>query len=112
MSEGNDMMYWVWSLVVKALTLTAPFLLGDANLDGTVDAQDLNSMAVNWQQSIAKWSAGDFTADGEVNAADLNLLALNWQSSTPLAAAVPEASALALGLLSMVFFGGWGRRRL
>lgn len=54
--------------------------LGDASLDGHVDAFDLNLLASHWQQSNAFWSAGDFTGDGYVDAFDLNLLASQWQA--------------------------------
>jgi hypothetical protein len=86
-------------------------LLGDANLDGVVDAFDLNVLASNWQAGGRLWTEGDFTADGVVDAFDLNALAGNWQRSDggsleaalaahPLlrAAAVPEPASLgALG---------------
>jgi hypothetical protein len=56
--------------------------LGDATLDGKVDALDLNLLAAHWNVSSgALWSSGDFTGDGAVNAFDLNLLAANWQYS-------------------------------
>ena len=63
-------------------------------------------MALNWQQEVALWSAGDFTADGLVNVDDLNLLALNWQQSIPDAginAIVPEPSTIALALSWILF---------
>jgi hypothetical protein len=73
------------------------YLNGDANLDGAVNAMDLNALGINWQQTVDPWSQGDFNADGIVNAADLNLLAINWQQTIPMAAqAVPEPAALLL----------------
>ncbi len=76
------------------------FLYGDANLDGTVDATDLNAVGISWgRQDVNEWSRGNFGGGG-VAADDLNRLALNWQqSSSPLAAgqaAVPEPGGLAL----------------
>jgi hypothetical protein len=91
-----------------------PYLNGDANLDGSVGAPDLNAVALNWNTSPDPWSDGDFNADGNVDAQDLNLLALSWQQSIPLAAAnsaVPEPAAITLALLSIVFLGGWRRRK-
>ena len=45
--------------IVQSLTAAAgangfaqPYLLGDANLDGMVDAQDLNAVGQNWLASI------------------------------------------------------------
>ena len=88
-----------------------PYLGGDANLDGTVDAQDLNSLALNWQQNVDPWSQGDFNTDGFVDASDLNALALNWQSSIPsAAAAVPEPNSLAILCLCVITIV-LGRRR-
>ena len=57
------------------------YLVGDANLDGTVDATDLNAVVNNWQNSPDTWSGGDFNADGVVGAQDLDAQALNWQLS-------------------------------
>ena len=65
---------------------------GDANLDRTVDARDLNTIGIHWQDSGSGWEDGDFTGDGNVDARDLNLLALNWRKTAAAAAArVPRA---------------------
>ena len=65
---------------------------GDTNLDGRVNATDLNNLALNWQQnSNAAWSGGDFTADGMVDVTDLNQLALHWRDFVPFSGAVPVA---------------------
>lgn len=53
--------------------------LGDANLDGSVNATDLNVLGMNWQDNAGSWCGGDFDGDGRINANDLNLLGLNWQ---------------------------------
>ena len=83
-----------------------PYLLGDANLDGTVDAQDLNVVGRNWQSATGLWSNGDFNADNRVNAGDLNGVGGNWQKSisTAAPASVPEPGGwlmLYAGLLSL-----------
>ena len=89
------------------------YLLGDSNLDGSVDATDLNNLALHWQQNGTQWSAGNFTADGSINALDLNALALNWQQTIPMAstvsAPVPEPSASILALVGISL--AWGRAR-
>jgi hypothetical protein len=64
---------------------------GDANLDGRVDALDLNVVSTYWQGRDKVWAQGDFTGDGVVDADDLNQLALNWQSGV---AATAAASAV------------------
>jgi hypothetical protein len=56
-----------------------PYASGDADLDGDVDAGDLNSLGIHWGADEAGWSAGDFTGDAAVTALDLNALALNWR---------------------------------
>lgn len=72
---------------------------GDANLDGRVDATDLNVVALHWQQAgDFGWSGGDFDGDGVVNASDLNAIGLGWDSAFA-AAAVPEPGHGAAQLL-------------
>jgi hypothetical protein len=101
-------------------------LQGDANMDGAVDAFDLNTVAASWQAGGKLWTDGDFTGDGVVNAFDLNALAANWQggSLTGLAAAmeaypafstttVPEpASVLVLGVTGAGLMARRRRRRV
>jgi hypothetical protein len=78
-----------------------PLLGGDANLDGIVDAKDLNRIGLHWQiMEGMTWSQGDFDADGRVNAADLMHLGINWQQSVPQAAvSVPEPTSYLLAVL-------------
>ena len=86
------------------------FLVGDANLDGSVDSSDLNALGISWLTENNLWSQGNFVGGGS-NAADLNALALNWRSRVEAAAnqAVPEPTGffLALGLFGTL----WYRRR-
>ena len=57
---------------------TAP--IGDANLDGAVDFNDLTIVAQNYNAAVGPsgWTSGDFNGDGVVNFDDLNLLAQNY----------------------------------
>ena len=77
------------------------YLAGDANLDGTVNAADLNAVALGWQQAVTTWSGGNFTADGIVDSQDLNVLALNWQASAAprTASVVPEPAGITLAII-------------
>ena len=64
---------------------------GDANLDGAVDATDLNQVGIHWQSHCSGWADGDFSGDGAVNVVDLNRVGINWLQSTQAAARVPRA---------------------
>ncbi len=92
------------SIAAERNGFAAPYLNGDADLDGSVLASDLNAVGRNWRGTPDPWSDGDFNADGTVDAGDLNLLGLNWQQSIlPAAAgeAVPEPSGLALLMIAV-----------
>ncbi|MGA2442123.1 MAG: dockerin type I domain-containing protein [Tepidisphaeraceae bacterium] len=56
-------------------------LLGDANLDGLVNAADFTILAANFNQPVTAWDQGDFNYDGLVNAADFTDLAANFNQS-------------------------------
>ena len=91
---------------------------GDANADGSIDFNDLVTIAQNYNitDGQRRWSEGDFNYDGNINFADLVLLAQNygqtgpqptdpipgatadftsdWTTAQALAAEVPEPSTL------------------
>jgi hypothetical protein len=102
--DNADLTDWL-SEAATYNAFTFPYLLGDANLDGSVNASDLNALGRNWLGSPNAWQSGDFTADGRVDAMDLNQLAVNWQQSIPSAASpqsVPEPAASILLLLGII----------
>ena len=106
--DGNvdlaDQSDWL-SQAATANGFAEPYLQGDTNLDGIVNASDLNAIGLSWQSDASNWTEGDLNADGVVNATDLNLIGLNWQQSIAAAgaeqAAVPEPSSIVL-LASML----------
>jgi hypothetical protein len=53
-------------------------LVGDANLDGIVNGQDLAILAANFGKSSPDWTAGDFNYSGMVGATDFAGLAANF----------------------------------
>lgn len=92
--------------------LIMPALLGDANLDGTVNLTDLLTLLNNYGLSGKDWAEGDFNYDGTVNLTDLLSLLNNYGLSTggiATSAAVPEP--VTAGLLTVGFAGALIRRR-
>jgi hypothetical protein len=78
-------------------------LLGDANLDGSVNGEDFTILASNFNQPVTSWDQGDFNYDGEVNGEDFTLMAANFNqeaSGTTMAGdlAALDAFAAANGL--------------
>lgn len=57
--------------------------LGDADLDGQVNFNDLVRLAQNYNQSNKTWFQGDFNYDGQVDFNDLVALAQNYNSPVP-----------------------------
>ncbi|MCH8923801.1 MAG: hypothetical protein IIA67_11730 [Planctomycetes bacterium] len=68
-----------------AASLLAGGIGGDANLDGTVTAADLDILRRNWKTENLQrgWTNGDFNDDGLVNLIDLVITADNWQAGVP-----------------------------
>ncbi len=68
---------------------------GDANLDGKIDSQDLNTVVAHWQTTGQTWTTGDFDGDGKVDIQDLNDVTSNWQAGAN--SFLPYASLLPAG---------------
>jgi len=72
-------------------TMGRPF--GDADLDGDVDIEDFNTLAVHFDpldvNSSNPWDRGDFDGDLDIDIADFNELARNF-SSTPNRSTIAE----------------------
>jgi hypothetical protein len=87
-------------------------VIGDTNLDGTVNLTDLLTLLNNYGQTSADWSQGDFNYDSSVNLTDLLGLLNNYGQSVTLASAntnaVPEPASLSVLVLGMA---GCLRRR-
>ena len=101
-----------WSAGDNLLTVTYT-LCGDADLDGTVNGADLNTVLSNYNKTGKYWSQGDFNYDGTVNGADLNMVLSNYNQTVSVGAAVPEPSTLLLaaaGLLGLLAYA-WRKRK-
>ena len=99
---------------VSALYAAAPTMPGDANMDGTVDINDLTVVLANYSQSGMNWTTGDFTGSGTVDINDLTIVLANYNQSASAAglAAVPEPSSLLLTTAALIgLLACRGRRR-
>ena len=70
--DVNQFLFW---LAVKN-QCSAPYMRGDANLDGVVDGFDFLALRENIFQR-GNWSQGDFTCDGFVDGQDFVLWNMN-----------------------------------
>jgi hypothetical protein len=77
--------------------------IGDANLDGVVNTQDLARMS----STGTTWAEGDFNYDGKVNADDYALFALgSLYGQSNISATLPEP-----GILSLLLCAAWSLQR-
>jgi hypothetical protein len=96
--DDADITQWLADAAIEN-GYAAPYVIGDTNLDGTVDFADFVNLNNNWQQtqlsngSPVAWSSGDFDGNGIVDFADFVVQNNNWQRSIASAApitALPE----------------------
>jgi hypothetical protein len=66
-------------------------LLGDANLDGVVNAIDFGILAANFNKGVTGWDKGDFNYDNVVSAIDFGELAANFNKGASGASIGPGA---------------------
>ena len=76
-------------------------LVGDANMDGLVNEDDLGMM----QSTGTVWTQGDFNYDGKVDADDFSLFMLGEATSAALGHPVPEPAGMGvcIGLMVISF---------
>ncbi len=66
-------------------------LLGDANLDGTVNGSDFSILAANFGLGHTNWDQGDFLYGSSVNGSDFSALAANFGQGSNYGSAVTAA---------------------
>jgi hypothetical protein len=71
-------------------------LLGDANLDGTVNGSDFSILAANFGLGATNWDQGNFLFSASVNGSDFSALASNFGQGANGAANVTPANRAAL----------------
>ena len=101
---------WLSQAGAENLPSGNPYLVGDANLDGSVDVPDFNIWNSAKFTTTGKWSMADFNADGSTDVPDFNAWNSNkFQSANT--AAVPEPSTWVLTLLITLGTLCWYRRK-
>ena len=102
-----------WSMQVSGGNIELMYaggrIMGDVNLSGYVDDDDLSLLLANWVIGD-EWGEGDLNENGIVNDDDLSLLLANWGAgSSPAPEAVPEPASALILLLGLPFLA---RRRM
>ncbi len=107
----DDVNQWLADAGAANLPSMNPYLIGDANLDGTVDGQDF----IQWNSAkftgTGKWTMADFNADGQTDGQDFIDWNTNKFMSSDSLSAVPEP-AMDVVMLLLVCGGASRGRRL
>ena len=110
-TNGSDLTLWREVAGSVNNASGGAYLVGDANLDGFVDASDFNIWNGASFTNVAAWSSGDFNADGVVDASDFNIWnGSSFQSSDGIAI-IPEPAGAGLAFVAaMMAITGLRRR--
>lgn len=100
---ATEQLSFVNTVVGDPLMTFKPWVIGDANYDGTVSLIDLSIVLSNWNKQLKVIDArqGDLNADGFVGIQDLNLVLQHWgDTNAPLGRAntIPTPTAAWLWL--------------
>lgn len=111
--DADDLDAWLAEAGAAATSMTggAPYLKGDANLDGTVDRQDFLIWNARKFTFFAAWCGGDFNADGMVDGQDLLAWNSNKFTSADGANPVPEPEAWLLLMANFLLCAACSRTR-
>ena len=106
--DQSDLEEWLAAAGAVNNASGNPYLRGDANLDGTVDAQDFITWNANKFSQQSAWCQGNFNADGAIDAADF----IEWNQNkftTADQAVVPEPATAAIMWAMFAILGAWVR---
>lgn len=109
--DNADLTEWLAEAGAAELPSGASYLLGDANLDGSVDVSDFNVWNGSVFTNTAAWCSGDFNADGAVDVGDFNIWNENNFTTADGVSTVPEPGTFSLVGLAMLFLAGISRRK-
>ena len=99
--DAADLQAWLLEAGEANIGPERAYLMGDANLDGSVDVGDFNIWNQNKFTATAAWCSGDFNADGAIDVGDFNIWNNNkFQASD--VSSVPEPSGLGLLFMGLV----------
>ena len=107
--NGDDLDQWLADAGAENNASGGAYLVGDANLDGSVDVSDFNVWNTNKFTANSNWCEGDFNADGSVDVSDFNLWNTNKFNSSDVQS-VPEPTSVLAMLLAFGGLLGFGRR--
>jgi fibronectin-binding autotransporter adhesin len=108
-ADGNDGTHKVSNTLLSSGEILLKYtLLGDANLDGSVNGTDFSTLAANFGLGVTNWDLGNFLYGSSVNGSDFSALAANFGqgdngadvSVSPADIAALDAFAAANGLPS------------
>ena len=108
--DHADLTAWLAQAGSTNLPSGDSYLVGDANLDGSVDVSDFNIWNGNKFTNRIGWCSGDFDADGSVDVSDFNLWNSNKFSAADNTTIVPEPPDSSTFLLGFMVLGCLRRR--
>ncbi len=106
-ADGDDGVHNVGNTLLTTGEILLKYtLVGDANLDGTVNGTDFSILAANFGLGVTNWDQGNFLYGSSVNGSDFSALAANFGQGdsgadglvTPADIAALDAFAAANGL--------------
>ena len=105
--DQQDLTEWLFQAGERNLGPGKSYLVGDANLDGSVDGQDFVTWNTNKFTATPAWCSGDFDANGFVDGQDF----VGWNTNKFTSAdgqtiAIPEPTAAILASICLLFVGG------